>query len=227
MLRARARIGVLSTIILLASAAGATPYWIAWEGNEYPENEGWMRGYSAGGAVRTLGGGMMTLDGTQSTAIFDSYLLERPGAFDPGPNEYLAVEWRVKVEATPGYPYDIAVAFRSDAAWAADVFLSRDRLQILPGFVVVPYEPDVFHEFRLISHDLRTFELHLDGALAYSGPLSRLVTRSEMIWGDAAIGASSRSTWDYFRFGAVEIPEPSMVVAFLAAGAVTRRRYCC
>ena len=45
-----------------ASPALAEQYWIAYEGDDFPENEGWTRTISAGGAERWIEDGALVLD---------------------------------------------------------------------------------------------------------------------------------------------------------------------
>ena len=49
----------------------ADRYWVACEGNEFPENEGWGRVTNHGGAHRTIVDGVLVLDGLGDVAIND------------------------------------------------------------------------------------------------------------------------------------------------------------
>jgi len=74
------------------SAALAEPYWVAYEGNDFPENEGWGRRwgnwdgeFEGDGAVRTVADGVLTIDSMYDEGVYDYAYVERPGATDPGP----------------------------------------------------------------------------------------------------------------------------------------------
>ena len=85
--------------LALTASAAAEPYWITYEGNDYPENVGWERvwgnwdgPYQGDGAVRTLEDGVLTLDTLYDDGVVDFYKIERPGAIDPGPGELFVME---------------------------------------------------------------------------------------------------------------------------------------
>ncbi|MCA9245420.1 MAG: hypothetical protein KDA32_15810, partial [Phycisphaerales bacterium] len=70
----RIRIGIAFVVAALAaSPAAAEPYRIAYEGNDFPEDEGWHRVTTGGGAERTLEDGVLTLDGLASIETNDVY----------------------------------------------------------------------------------------------------------------------------------------------------------
>ncbi len=229
MLRALARVGVLSTIILLASVAGATPYWITWEGNDYPENEGWERSVYNNPDVRTLGGGMMTLDGLNTGGGWDGYEQHLQGSLDPDPGEVFIMRWRMRVEAIQAGSYDPSVFVFSDDAWNVEFHYAINRIHSPgegPGGVVIPFAPGVFHTYEFRSPDMRTYQLWIDGQLVRNGFFRRLVSTSWVGWGDSGGFERSRSTWDYFRVG-VAVPEASPLAAMalfgVAATSVRRR----
>jgi hypothetical protein len=61
---------MLAAVLALgASLAAAEPYWVSWEGDDWPENQGWTRVwgnwdglYEGPGAYRTLDSGILTFD---------------------------------------------------------------------------------------------------------------------------------------------------------------------
>ncbi len=228
MLRARARIGVLSTIILLASAASATPYWIAWEGNDYPENEGWTRMHGPAGAqaVRTLAGGVMTIDGIQGAGVFDGYLIDRPGMLNPAAGETFVMQWRVRIDSiAPPYLVDPGVAVLTDDAWLASFVYYQSHLLLGASPYAVPFQPDSFHAWEFRSDDMRSFDLYLDGTPVLHAGLHFHGTTllSRCTWGDSGTPSESKSTWDYFRFGV--IPEPRFVVLVALTMVMARPRW--
>lgn len=201
-----------------AGEVAATPYWVAWEGNDYPENEGWSRGHHDPDqqADRSLADGVMTLDGLASIEITDFYDMSRP--LNPEPGEEFVMQWRLRVNeliANPLSPYDPGLNVFSDDDWALTFWIGFDRIRSLHEDVVIPFTPGVFHAFEVRSADMRTYELRIDGAVVYAGswwePTFR---RSSVSWGDFIFGGASNSDWDYFRFGVV--PEPTSCISLLA-----------
>jgi hypothetical protein len=216
-------------VLLSATPAGAAPYWVAWEGNDFPENEGWERGHFGDNgptAERSLTDGIMTLDGRASIDIVDGYVRQRQ--INPGPGEVFLVQWRLRVDdvlAHPLAPYDPAVIVYSDDGW--EVILEAGEAvghSLLEQFSF-PMEPGVFHHWELRSSDMRSYDLFIDGALVYAGQFVPAVRRSQVEWGDLTAGAASSSRWDYFRFGVVPEPATWMLVGLGALGPFRPRRY--
>jgi len=113
------------TFLIALSCAGfpvatAEQYWIAWEGDDFPENEGWTRYTRAGGAERSLEDGTLILDGTASTEIVDIYYIQTGVVPDPG--EQFLLDWRLRVDQVEGFAdpvrFSCATAKRLSTAWA-------------------------------------------------------------------------------------------------------------
>ncbi len=202
---------VLVLLLLPASAARASPYWIAYEGNDFPENEGWLRFTGQGGAQRSLEDGWLVLDGRADPRIYDAYRLEPVGKLTVGPGEEFIAEWRLDVADVLVGTADPAVAvFFDDKRAVAFHFGETTVVSSFETGVGATYSPGVPHEFELRSSDMRTYALVIDGNLAIRGAFWESLTASRVSWGDMAYGASSLARWDYFRFGVV--PECSNLV---------------
>ena len=202
--------------------ASADEYWFAYEASDgFPEEEGWTRGTSAGGATRFLDQGDLVIDSRASIEISDFYRMDLAGHLDPGPGETFLARWRVLIEESNGTLGDLIVDIRSDARWAALFHMSENALGNLfePG-LSVPFKPGVYHEFDLRSSDMRTYELRIDGKLMTTGRFRQGLFQSDVTWGDGIQGSSSLSRWDYFRFGVV--PEPSSAL-LVSLGFMIRR----
>lgn len=220
--------GKICTLVLAAAAAGApaiaTPYWIAWEADDWPENQGWTRDILGGGDVRTLEDGVMTLDGldTGPGFVWDAYEWFRPGAMDPDPGETFVMQWRMRVEAVTEGNWDPVVFIYSDDAWGVSLSYATDKIWSShegPA-AQVQYSPGVFHSYELRSPDMRSYEFFIDGLLVRSGAFSQRVTESWTGWGDGASVTRSVSTWDYMRVGVLPEPNsagPALIVAMIAA----------
>jgi hypothetical protein len=221
--------------LLAAAQAGATPYWVAWEGEGetagMPEEFGWSRNwgnwsgqYQGPGAYRTLENGILTYDSLYDAGVFDYYHMERPGQLDPrGPNEYFVLEWRLKVSEVVGY-YDPDVALRSDGAWAVGLAFGYDHIWSIFEDVNIPFAPGVFHDYRLVSTGMRNYQFFVDNQLVREGLFVQKFVQSYVAWGDGWQGFASVHEWDYVRYGV--IPEPSVIVlaAVIPAWRGARRR---
>ncbi|MFN0137922.1 MAG: hypothetical protein ACKVS9_17605 [Phycisphaerae bacterium] len=195
---------------VLAGTAWASPYWVACEGNDYPENEGWIRNVDGPApAQRSLSDGIMTLDGLADRQIDDWYLLERP--LDAGADETFIMQWRLRVNAInshPLYPYDQSVAMFTDTDRGLSLVYGVHGFRNYFEDVNFTYAPHEFHSFELRSTDMLTYQLWMDGTVIHAGVFwDPAVTSSYVAWGDGVQGSASISEWDYFRFGVV--PEPT------------------
>ena len=205
----------------LAGPAMADSYWVSYEGNDFPENEGWERTFSdpngvvgQGGAVRTIEDGVLTLDSRESVSIVDFYNWMRP--VNPDPGETFRMRWRVLVDDVPSsYPWDPVAGVFSDNFTAVGFQIAEDRIRstLEPG-IETTLTPGVFHSFEFVSSDMDSYELYIDGVLGFTGSFVPVFEASRVGWGDGIEGASSLSKWDYFEFGVV--PEPASAVMSLA-----------
>ena len=219
---------VLLTILLAACTARASPYWIAWEGNDFPENEGWKRSWGnwqapyQGGAFRTVEGGVLTYDSLYDPGVYDYSYMERPGQIDPPPGHLFVMEWKLKVDEVVGLA-DPTVGLFSDGAWALGFAFSEDTIySTFENYLTIPIVAGVFHEYRVVSPDMRVYDLFVDGVHARHGTLKSVFSTSKVAWGDGAQGAASVHDWGYFRFGVV--PEaPSMLLLLFVTGTAWRR----
>jgi len=200
------------------SVAGAEPFWIAWEADDYPENEGWERYTRAGGAERSLEDGTLILDGMASTEIVDIYYIQ--SSVVPAPGEQFRIDWRLRVDEVQGFA-DPLVAVRAADLGAVFLHYSEEYIYSELEGVWIQFAPTVYHDFSFTSADMVSYELRIDGLLAYSGHFLGPWVSSGVTWGDATEGASSLSVWDYVRFGIV--PEPSAGLLLGSAGLAALR----
>jgi hypothetical protein len=233
--------------VLLALAAGmsaalplasAEPFLLRYDpGYAFPEEEGWQRlTYDPEGLLRRdTDGTFLTLDSSASDAIADSYWADGPG-INPSAGEELRVTWRMQTIQTQ------TDNLRSDVT----LLLSRSEptpsyveLFLGPDYVSEGYGPDGhpvhvysfspgLHDFELVSNDLSSYALCIDGAVAFTGELGRPGGTGpfRVCFGDSVIGLSSISQWDYVQVAVV--PEPgglaaAAVIVALATRAMRRR----
>jgi hypothetical protein len=209
---------------LCACLVQAEPFWISYDAacGQFPEEVGWTRHTHEGGAVRSISDGVLTLDSTASSMIWDYYGMDRSIA--PGPGETFAAEWRVCVAEQSGYGESLA-AIGADSG--ADVLFDywMDHVRSMAEGWSVPIAPGVFHTYRLESADLDTYSFWIDGSYVRSGVFTGPGPATPFVsFGDGSYGAGTLSLtqWGYFRFGVV--PEPGGIALTLAAGACVARR---
>jgi hypothetical protein len=196
-----------------SSTAGAEPYWVAYEGNDFPENEGWTRITYYGEANRRIEDGVLVIDSLHDRHIED--LVEMRRWMDPDPGELFVAEWRLMVGAGSTGP-------------DAGVFIARS---FQPGSVILQFTPDrawighdnryfdvapgVFHTYRFESEDMIAYNFFIDGQWVYEGHfLWPASNQSYINFGDEFNGWASISYWDYLRFGV--IPEPASSMMYLS-----------
>jgi hypothetical protein len=216
---------LISTLCAFTATATAEPYWIAYEGNDLPENKGWNRrwgnweGPQQGEASRTVENGILTMDSLDDDGVYDFAYLELPGQIDPGPGELFVMQWRLKVDEVIGGWFDPAVSLGSDSAGRAGFGFYRDRVESsFETNVSATFSPGMFHEYHFLSRDMLSYELHIDGELALEGEFWDGLTESFVGWGDGVQGTASRAHWDFFRFGVV--PEPQSLFCVLVFSAL-------
>jgi len=219
----RMLIFLLTALGALVTIAGADQYWIAYEGNDFPENEGWLR-VSYGQPERWIEDGCLVIDSRGSVSWVEFYQLDMGGNLDPGPGELFVMEWRLRIEDTNGA--DAGIAVFSDDKWGAAFHLDADTISsVFEPDTSAPFLPDVFHEYELRSSDMRSYELYIDDDLAIEGSFWFQLVESRVAWGDDVQGAASLSRWDYVRFGVVPEPRSLVLVAALLTWLLRRGRF--
>jgi len=211
---------VMAALGVLAAQAGAEQYWIAYEGNDFPENEGWWRIYSGGGAEYSGGGaerwiedGMLVLDGLADLGINDLYGYNQY-PIDPGPGELFVAEFRFAIDEIVSGP-DPGIALFSDDSWAVALSFSDDSIRSELENETFDFDFVGFHSFRLTSSDMRDYTLEADGEVIREGVFDQVISASQLRWGDAIEGGASLTRWDHMRFGVV--PEPWWACASVLA----------
>ncbi len=225
------KIGMAALTAALGASSLADQYWISWDGTDWPENQGWTRIwgnwdglYQGEGAHRTLEDGVLTYDSLFDDGVYDFSRVYRPGQMDPAPGELFVMEWRLKVLQVDGYA-DPDVGVSSNDAWRLGLEFGYDRIySIFEGYLEIPFAAGAWHSYAVVSSDMRTYDLYIDGELAREGNFVHLVSPGRIGWGDAIQGAASLHSWDYFRFGVVPEPVPLVMVLVVGASVVRGRR---
>ncbi|MBU0641457.1 MAG: hypothetical protein KKB50_21565, partial [Planctomycetes bacterium] len=224
------RLLCFTIVLALVGVAGAEQYSITYEGNDLPEQEGWDRrwgndqgAFQGDGAFRTVENGILTMDSLYDLRVYDYAYLELPGQIDPDPGELFVAEWRVMVHEVLGDHYDATLGVSSDSAMQLGFGLFPDHIEsVFEDNVSIPVTPDVFHEYRVLSWDMQTYELYIDDELARQGTFWQGALESKLAWGDGVRGAASLSHWDYVRFNVV--PEPCSLVLLIGTSVWVGRR---
>jgi len=167
-------------VYALGGPARAAPFWVAYEGNDFPENEGWTRVIEGDGpANRTLKDGVLTIDSLRNTQIADGYRMER--LLNPDAGEEFVMQWRLRVNEVIGNPLalrDPGVGVFSDDTWGLTFHFGIDSVRSVLEDVVIPFDPGVFHQFEVRSSDMR---LHIEHRQIGSLHWRLLGTRSSPI----------------------------------------------
>jgi len=223
---------LIAALAVLASAgpAGADEYWLTYEGNDLPENEGWQRNWGndegaheGDGAIRTVEDGVLTMDSLYDLRVYDYACRYLYGEVDPDPGELFIAECRVEIDQAIGDMYDSTFGICSDDGMQLAFGLFPDYIEsIWEDDVELPITPSTFHEYRVLSWDMQTYELYIDGDLAHEGTFWQGSLESKLAWGDGVRGAASLARWDYVYFGVV--PEPSSLMLLTGICVWARRR---
>ena len=213
-------IAIWSALGMLVSTAGADPYWYAYEGNDFPENEGWERYSSDPPAERWLEDGALFIDSRGIVGSTENYTVYFDSGVDPGPDETFVMSWGLTVEETTHS--DPGVYVQSDDLWTVMFLFDEEYLMsFYEPSVYVEIEPAVYHEYEMRSSDMRTYELYIDGDLAVEGVFFEGLFPPCVGFGDTT-SSTSLAAWDYFRFGVV--PEPATWLMIAALLPLLRRR---
>jgi hypothetical protein len=222
----------LISLALAALACPAGAYYISWEGDCLPEEAGWTRvwgdwtgPYHGTGAVRTIADGVMTMDSLYDDGVYDFAQIN--AELNPAPGELFVAEWRLAIDelvgAIPGVVGDPGITVCSDDRWMAYFEYDGESLIGYSG-LHVPVTPGEFHDYRVTSPNMRTYDLFIDGELVYKGSFWYQLLASRATFGDAVQGAGSLARWDYVRL--YTIPEPTSVLLLLAVASCCARRRC-
>ena len=216
----------IAVMVVAAGVATADQYWIAYEGNDFPENEGWERGYGDGNYPpedepdRWLENGVLVIDTSRDPQLWEYYCM-RP-ITDPQPGELFVAEWRVRLDLHSGSWDGTVVIARDQSPGHVAFSLTNDNLLIQNENMAIPISAHEYHTYRFESPDMQGYRLLIDGELAHVGEFwTQTALQSYVAWGPGMQGASSTSYWDYFRFGV--IPEPHIVVQVLLVSAIVGR----
>jgi hypothetical protein len=209
---------VAAALGALVAQAGADEYWIAYEGNDLPENEGWTRNTYAGGAERWLEDGALVIDSIsvgdpQATDAYRQVDVRRPER-----GELFVAEWRMRLDQFEGF-YDASVVIsRPEPRGWVQFGHGLDHLVVFDEWDEIPVAPHECHTYRFESHDMDAYTLFVDGAPAYEGYFQTPSLLDPLFaFGNMARGAASVSRWDYVRFGIVPEPGSLVLVMFLWA----------
>jgi hypothetical protein len=162
----RISLALALTLYAFPVSATAEPYWITYEGNDLPENEGWERhwgndegAHEGDGAIRTVEDGILTMDSLYDLRVYDYACHYLYGELDPDPGELFVAEWRGLVDEVLGDHYDAKVGISSDDDWQLGIACFPDHILSKFEDVEIPIEPGMFHEYRVLSWDMQTYDL--------------------------------------------------------------------
>jgi len=225
----------LILLVLATSLGRADSFYLRYDADEtFPEQEGWTRYWDDpdGELVRTIEDGIFRLDTRGSSAIFDLYRVISD-AFDLEGGERLEVTWRMQtVETSGSYGRSdvIVLIVNKDHAYA-EFFLGRDFVsedEELGGEPEHFYnvDPGVPHVLEFVTDDMSDYELFVDGDFAFRGLFHGYAWHAvpRVSFGDAMIGRTSLSEWDYVEVAVVPEASSSVLGAALVTVAWGYRR---
>jgi hypothetical protein len=200
-------LAVLGALAMAGTVVGE-PWWWDFEfddPNDLPpsQGDGWLRRYQPApfGVVHD---GVLTYD-SNDPQTYDFWEYSRPGALDPGPGEVFVCEWRLHTEWVSYYG-DPRVSVKSDDAWVVSLSFDVDTIHSEHEYVDIPIPPGDWHNYGLLSENMRTYELYIDGALAREGAFAHRYATSQVQWGDQWQGVASSHDWAWFRVGTLQAP---------------------
>jgi hypothetical protein len=207
--------------------ARADLYWVSYDGQAFPEYEGWRRNWGdehgpyGPGADRSVEGRVFVLESLRDDQIYDFYEIQ--GIHDPQPGEQFIAQWRLLVGA-PSDPWDAGVSIaRDDPPGYAAFKFAPDRVKVYTDEAELPIEPGVFHEYRFESADMEVFDLYIDGVHVHRGAFETFTLLHSFVhFGDGVQGLRSLSEWDYVAFGVVPEPRSGLLLCLVA---LTRRTW--
>jgi hypothetical protein len=218
---------VLGLLLGAGLPARADLYWVSYDGQAFPESEGWRRhwgdehGPYGPGADRSIDDGVFVLDSLRDDQIFDFY--EVQGIADPEAGEAFVMQWRLRVDARSD-PWDAGIVIARDTSPGhVELNFAPDRVQVYTDGVELAIEPGAFHEYRFESLDMDAFDLFIDGVPVHRGHFETFsLLRSFVNFGDGVQGLRSLSEWDYLAFGVVPEPGSGLLLCLVA---LTRRTW--
>ncbi|HPD32660.1 MAG TPA: PEP-CTERM sorting domain-containing protein [Phycisphaerae bacterium] len=221
---------ILGTFILFAATASLEAAYIIYEGDVFPENDGWIPGGSQEDPAvytRSLANGVFRIDATPLGGATVFYRKDVELTTDT-----VAIEWRARTSNDDGYSYqdlliggedltsDISISWRSSNAV---ISLARDVGGLDRTVVGTPLLTSEFHTFRIESFGA-LFSVYIDGELQVSDTLQ--APTGTNLWTQFGFGKDwyyvpTAAEWDYIRID--EVPEPSALLVlviglFMAVG---------
>jgi hypothetical protein len=197
--------GALQRVCLLLVALGLPAAYaelpcVTYEGHNLPTAEGWTEERYGGGANLKLTEEGLVIDGWASIAISDFFHQDLTAL--PGLNQYLRVDWRLRVDQLSGFA-DPGMQIASPKGSVILVY-QLDRVYSLAEVAWVAYFPaGEFHDYTFISGDMETYTLYVDGGFAWAGEFHGANYPPNIEWGDYGQGAASISLWDYVRYAII------------------------
>jgi hypothetical protein len=162
--------------------------------------------------------GTFVLDTITSGDVYDFYARGMPSLPDPNdPTDAFICEWRICIDAINLFWDPTFFLLFKDYG---DIFLGYDMGQIYSfheSKYIADFEPAIFHSYRLVTSDMVTYTLAIDGNVVYTGEVSPWAPWSSVQFGDSSSGRGSLSRWDYVRYGVTTIPEPAGPLLLVAA----------
>ena len=221
----------LMLLVVGSLPALAEEFYLRYDGDDFPENEGWERRFSdPGGQIeREIDKSLFRLDTRASIHLHDYYQLHS-SSFDLLPGEELRMSWRMETVETQTHYWgsDVAVVLANTEAAYAEFFLA-------PGFVregdlpggdpahLYEFDVGVPHTFSFVTTDMQEYDLFVDDEFAFHGGFHGYSGSGPCMaaFGDVIDGRSSLCEWDWLEIMVVPEPHTGLLLALcLLAGRI-------
>jgi hypothetical protein len=211
--------------LALVGSAAAEQYWVEYDPSAglYPEEVGWTRHTEYGGAERSFADGALVLDGLASAQITDTYWMYRQGELDPGAGELFVAQWRLRVDEVVGFADPGVSVFTDEGRMVLFDFDEGNIFSVCEPGLSAGFTAGEFHDFEVRSTDTISYELLIDGQLAFTGSFHGAVSSSLVTWGDGVQGVASLSAWESFEFGVIPEPSTLLMLCVVIGGRRLRR----
>ncbi len=225
---------IFGTVILFAATASLEAAYISYEGDVFPENDGWIPGGSQEDPAvytRSLDSGIFAINATATGTATVFYRRDLQPTSD-----YVCIEWQAKTSNDDGYSYfsflidgdgltsSIGLSWRASGAV---IGMARDAGQLDDIVVGTPLSPDEYHVFRVESSG-SLFAVYVDGLFQVSNALQSPIgtnLRAQFGFTKDWDLVPTTGSWDYIR--AWDVPEPcASIMMTLILLAFAARRSC-
>jgi len=224
------RTGMIVAAVLALRALPASAYFIQYEGNVFPEDDGWAPPpIDTGGYTRSIDDGVFMINAglLDDTTVFYKQSVDIL-------NDAVFFEWRARTSNDEGSSYqsimidgeglvsNIGISWRSTSARIA---LLPDAGQYEGTIMYVDIIPDQYHTYRIEANGAM-YSVYIDDVYQVGAELQSAYGTNiyaQFGFGKDWYNVPTIAEWDYIRGGYV--PEPTTAYFVLVAVLLFRKHY--